>query len=65
MLRNVETTASCRFSASRALLEHAGALATGSAMDLAATVVSAVRENRAVLNGVRLILGQLSELIPD
>ncbi|MEV6923848.1 hypothetical protein AB0M46_04950 [Dactylosporangium sp. NPDC051485] len=32
------------FSASRALLEHIGALATGPAMDLAATVVSAVRE---------------------
>ncbi|MET7403402.1 hypothetical protein ABZS66_59000, partial [Dactylosporangium sp. NPDC005572] len=32
------------FSASRALLEHVGALATGPAMDLAATVVSAVRE---------------------
>ena len=32
------------FSASRALLEHVGALAPGPAMDLAATVVSAVRE---------------------
>ncbi|GAA0716463.1 TerD family protein [Dactylosporangium roseum] len=32
------------FSASRALLEHVGALATGPALDLAATVVSAVRE---------------------
>jgi hypothetical protein len=32
------------FSASRALLEHIGALAPGPAMDLAATVVSAVRE---------------------
>ncbi|MFC4039540.1 hypothetical protein ACFO1B_14005 [Dactylosporangium siamense] len=32
------------FSASRALLEHVGALAHGPAMDLAATVVSAVRE---------------------
>lgn len=32
------------FSASRALLEHVGGLATGPAMDLAATVVSAVRE---------------------
>ncbi|GAA2332621.1 hypothetical protein [Dactylosporangium salmoneum] len=32
------------FSASRALLDHIGALATGPAMDLAATVVSAVRE---------------------
>ena len=32
------------FSASRALLEHIGALAHGPAMDLAATVVSAVRE---------------------
>lgn len=32
------------FSASKALLEHVGALATGPAMDLAATVVSAVRE---------------------
>ena len=32
------------FSASRTLLEHVGALAAGPAMDLAATVVSAVRE---------------------
>lgn len=32
------------FSASRELLEHVGALATGPAMDLAATVVAAVRE---------------------
>jgi hypothetical protein len=32
------------FSASRALLEHIGGLATGPALDLAATVVSAVRE---------------------
>jgi hypothetical protein len=32
------------FSASRALLEHVGGLATGPALDLAATVVSAVRE---------------------
>ncbi|MEO3930274.1 hypothetical protein ABGB07_41465 [Micromonosporaceae bacterium B7E4] len=32
------------FSASRALLEHVGALAPGPALDLAATVVSAVRE---------------------
>jgi hypothetical protein len=32
------------FSASRALLEHVGGLAPGPAMDLAATVVSAVRE---------------------
>ncbi|MEU4567329.1 hypothetical protein [Micromonospora sp. NPDC023956] len=32
------------FSASRALLEHVGALAPGPAMDLAATVVAAVRE---------------------
>jgi hypothetical protein len=32
------------FSASRALLEHVGTLAAGPAMDLAATVVSAVRE---------------------
>jgi hypothetical protein len=32
------------FSASRALLAHVGGLATGPAMDLAATVVSAVRE---------------------
>jgi len=32
------------FSASRALLEHVGSLAPGPAMDLAATVVSAVRE---------------------
>jgi hypothetical protein len=32
------------FSASRALLEHVGALANGPALDLAATVVSAVRE---------------------
>ncbi|WP_426514776.1 hypothetical protein ACPPVO_38490 [Dactylosporangium sp. McL0621] len=32
------------FSASRAVLEHVGALAPGPAMDLAATVVSAVRE---------------------
>nr|WP_221380339.1 hypothetical protein [Actinoplanes polyasparticus] len=32
------------FSASRALLEHVGTLAPGPAMDLAATVVSAVRE---------------------
>jgi hypothetical protein len=32
------------FSASTALLEHVGGLATGPAMDLAATVVSAVRE---------------------
>jgi hypothetical protein len=32
------------FSASRALLEHLGALAPGPALDLAATVVSAVRE---------------------
>jgi hypothetical protein len=32
------------FSASRALLEHLGALAPGPAMELAATVVSAVRE---------------------
>jgi hypothetical protein len=32
------------FSASRALLEHIGALAPAPAMDLAATVVSAVRE---------------------
>jgi hypothetical protein len=32
------------FSASRALLEHVGALAHGPAMDLAATVVGAVRE---------------------
>ncbi|MGI5239427.1 hypothetical protein [Dactylosporangium sp. CA-139066] len=32
------------FSASRAMLEHVGALAHGPAMDLAATVVSAVRE---------------------
>ncbi|MEV4772915.1 hypothetical protein [Micromonospora humida] len=32
------------FSASRALLEHLGGLAPGPAMDLAATVVSAVRE---------------------
>jgi hypothetical protein len=32
------------FSASRGLLEHVGALATGPALDLAATVVSAVRE---------------------
>jgi hypothetical protein len=32
------------FSASRALLEHVGTLATGPALDLAATVVSAVRE---------------------
>jgi hypothetical protein len=32
------------FSASRALLEHIGGLATGPAMDLAATVVSAARE---------------------
>jgi hypothetical protein len=32
------------FSASRALLEHIGALAPGPAMDLAATVVAAVRE---------------------
>ncbi len=32
------------FSASRTLLEHVGALATGPAMDLAAMVVSAVRE---------------------
>ncbi|MCP3805079.1 hypothetical protein NLX83_38025 [Allokutzneria sp. A3M-2-11 16] len=32
------------FSASRALLEHVGGLATGPALDLASTVVSAVRE---------------------
>lgn len=32
------------FSASKALLEHVGGLATGPAMDLAASVVSAVRE---------------------
>jgi hypothetical protein len=32
------------FSASRALLEHVGGLATGPAMDLASTVVSSVRE---------------------
>jgi len=32
------------FSASRALLEHVGGLATGPALDLAATVVSAMRE---------------------
>jgi hypothetical protein len=32
------------FSASRALLEHVGGLATGPALDLAATVVSSVRE---------------------
>ena len=32
------------FSASRALLDHVGALAPAPAMDLAATVVSAVRE---------------------
>ncbi len=32
------------FSASRALLEHIGGLATGPALDLASTVVSAVRE---------------------
>jgi hypothetical protein len=32
------------FSVSRALLEHVGGLATGPALDLAATVVSAVRE---------------------
>src|SRR5256885_9835715 len=32
------------FSASRALLEHVGGLAPGPALDLAATVVSAVRE---------------------